>query len=342
MKIIEIDGSYGEGGGQILRTSLSLSCITGRSLSLSNIRRKRKRPGLMAQHLTCIQAVKEICNAEVQGDTQGSTELFFSPHRIDCGNFTFNIGTAGSTSLVFQTLLPVLLCARGPSHLTIRGGTHVPFSPPYNYIHEVFLPVLSKIGVDVRGSILKYGFYPEGGGEVSFAVNPVREIHPLQFTERGPLVSLHGVSAVADLPMNIAVRQSASMKERLRPLHADILVESVPSPGRGTFTLLKGIYKNTIAGFSSLGRRGKPAEKVGAETAEDFNTYHGTSSSLDPHLADQIVLYLALARGKSTFTTSCITKHLITNLWVIREFLDIEYTMEGERGSEGRISIMPE
>ena len=339
MKTIELDGSYGEGGGQILRTALSLSCVTGHALKLFNIRTGRKKPGLMPQHITCVNAASEISNAEIKGAEAGSTELIFVPGKTVSGNYIFDIKTAGSCTLVFQALLPPLMFGEKPSIITLKGGTHVPFSPTYHYLIEVLLPMLRKIGVPVDSTIYKYGFYPKGGGEVSFTVHPVSQVKGLNLSERGGLTALHGYSAVSRLPMQIARRQKSAMDRKVKSFPADIHIMDVVSPGHGTFTFLAAQYENTVAGFSSIGKRGKPAEEVGAETAGAFLDFHRKSAAFDPHLADQIVLYLGLSREDSSFTTSCITEHLLTNLWVIKKFMDIHYEVEGQLNSEGRIKI---
>jgi RNA 3'-terminal phosphate cyclase (ATP) len=339
MNTVEIDGSSGEGGGQILRTSLSLSCITGRPLRILNIRKGRKKPGLMSQHITCVNAISEICNAEVSGNEMGSTELLFIPKKIKHGNYAFDIKTAGSSSLVLQTLLPPLILTDGPSQIIIKGGSHVPFSPTYHYIAEVFIPMLNRIGIKVDCSINRYGFYPKGGGEVKFRIFPAERLKGLNLVSRGNLVSIRGYSGVSHLPMNIAQRQRDSLLRRIHPLSAEIEVLNVSSHGEGSFVFLKIEYENTIAGFSSLGKKGKPAEHVGEEAAKEFMNFHNTSACLDPHLCDQIVIYLSLSREDSTLTTSCITQHLITNLWVIERFLKINYQVEGNINSKGRIYL---
>ncbi len=338
-KIIEIDGSLGEGGGQILRTALSLSCITGLSLKLFNIRKARKRPGLMPQHITCVNAAASISHARVSGNEKGSSELTFVPDRIMPGEYTFDIQTAGSCSLVLQTLLPPLILSGKPSNITIKGGTHVPFSPTYDYISDVFMPMLGRLGIKVEASIVRHGFYPKGGGEVSFRIHPVKTIKGMHLTSRGVLLSIHGHSGVSNLPLTIAERQKMSAIQNLPLSDVDLRVIEVPSYGQGTFVFLKGGYENALTGFSSLGERGKPAEAVGREAAEQFIAFHNSSACLDPHLADQIVLYLSLAREDSSFTTSRITQHLITNLRVIEKFLNIRYEIQGELNAEGRVGL---
>lgn len=338
-KTIEIDGSLGEGGGQILRTALSLSCITGYSLKLFNIRKARKRPGLMPQHITCVNAAAGISRAEVAGNEKGSSELTFVPDRIMPGDYTFDIQTAGSCSLVFQTLLPPLILSGKPSKVTIKGGTHVPLSPTYDYISDVFLPMLDRLGIKTGSSIERYGFYPKGGGVVCFSIHPVTTIRGMDLTSRGALLSVHGLSCVSNLPLSIADRQKMSLMQNLLMPDVDMQVMEVHSHGQGTFVFLKGEYENAFTGFSSLGERGKPAEAVGREAAEQFKAFNDSSACLDPHIADQIVLYLGLAKEDSTFTTSRITQHLITNLRVIEKFLDIRYEIKGELNAKGEVRL---
>lgn len=338
---VEIDGSLGEGGGQILRTALSLSCITGRPLRLFNIRKGRKRPGLMPQHITCVNAAAGISHARVSGNERGSAELTFVPDRINPGDYTFDIQTAGSCSLVFQTLLPPLILSGKQSDISIKGGTHVPFSPTYDYISDVFLPMLGSLGIKADASIGRHGFYPKGGGEVRFRVYPAKTIRGINLSTRGELLSVHGLSGVANLPLSIADRQQMSVIQNLPLSDVDLRVIDVPSYGKGTFVFLECAYENALAGFSSLGERGKPAEAVGKEAAEQFKSFHNSSACLDPHLADQIVLYLSLAQEDSSFTTSRITQHLITNLLVIEKFLNIRYEIQGDLNEEGRVRLMP-
>lgn len=341
MKTIEIDGSFGEGGGQILRTALSLSCITGRRLRLFNIRKGRKNPGLMPQHLTSVLAASLISGANMSGAEKGSTELTFSPGRTTAGNYFFDIKTAGACSLVFQTLLPPLVLADGMSTVTIRGGTHVPFSPSYHYLSEVFMPMVHQIGIRVESEIRRYGFYPHGGGEVSFIIYPVQRIRGLSALSRGGLLSVTGYSGVANLPVHIAERQKKSVETGISPFSADITIMDVPSAGRGTFVFLNAQYDHTAAGFTSLGKRGRPAEDVGGEAAQEYLEFHESAACLDEHLPDQIVIYLGLSQEESSFTTSRISQHLITNLWAMKKFLNIRYTLEGKTGSAGRVRIIP-
>ncbi len=342
--MIEIDGSYGEGGGQILRTALSLSCLTGRPFRIVDIRKGRKKPGLMPQHLVSVRAARMVSNASVSGDEKGSTELTFSPAGLRCGDFALDIGTAGSVPLVMQTIVLPLLFAGGRSRVELQGGTHVPFSPSYHYLAEVFSPMLSRLGAFVQFGIGSYGFYPRGGGSVTAEIRAAGGLKPLELEERGKLLRIRGYSAVGNLPLSIAERQRATALELIRDrLHGRVPVEvkllSVPTQGRGTFIFLLAEYENVRAGFTSLGALGKRAEQVGEEAAREFIAHHGTSAALDPHLADQVVSHLALAEGVSSFTTSAITAHLLTNLWAAAQFRPFRYSVEGNPGEAGRVRI---
>jgi len=341
--MIEIDGSFGEGGGQILRTALSLSALLGVPFRIFNVRGNRPRAGLRAQHLAAVRAVKAVSGASVEGDALDSKDLRFWPSHLKGGTWRFDLGTAGATPLVLQTLLPPLIFARGPSHLLLTGGTHVPISPPFHFFQHIFLPLLSSLDIRASGTIRTYGFYPRGGGEVEAHLWPHDKgpLIPPSFPEEKTVRAIRGVSAVANLPLSIAERQRDSALTVLEKVPLDTVIEtrSVPSPGRGTFLFLETEAAVCSAGFSSIGVRGKRAEEVGSEAAEALSAYLGTKGCLDPHLSDQIVIYLALARGRSAFTTTRITPHLVTNLWVIDRFLDLSYTVEGQVGSPGRVSL---
>jgi RNA 3'-terminal phosphate cyclase (ATP) len=342
---LQIDGDYGEGGGQILRTTLSLACILKKPVEITNIRRGRKVPGLQPQHLTSVSACRKISDAKVEGDHLQSTSLRFSPQNITGGDFAFDVSekkrSAGSTSLVLQTLFLPLCHAQTQSKIQVLGGTHVPWSPPFDYLKEIFAPTVKKIGCSIELEINKWGWYPKGGGEVLCTVQPTAKFNPIELTDRGKLLHLSGISVVSNLPVSIAERQ---INHAIRLLQekghsADIALFQAPSIGQGTFFFLKAEFENTVAGFSSLGEIGKRAEKVSEEACEDFLRFIQTKGAFDPHLADQLIPYLALAEGQSTFTVSQITNHLLTNIWVVKQFVNREILVEGEDGEEGRVTI---
>jgi len=299
----------------------------------------------MPQHLTCVKAAQRITGAGVKGDYQGSTELSFYPVELRAGSFSFDIGTAGSTSLLLQTLIPAVIFSGKKTTLTLTGGTHVPFSPSFHYLTDVFVRFLEQIGIRVRLSIASYGFYPRGGGRIEAEIFPTEKIIPLQVLERGPLLRFSGCSGVGNLPLNIAERQrsallkkfSTGVKELKDAPYIELL--EVPTPGKGTFIYLAATFGQSFAGFTGLGAIGKKAESVGEEAAEEFNTYYRTGAALDSHMADQIILYLSLCSRESSFTTSAITSHLLTNLWAIGLFHEIHYSLEGKTGEKGMIRI---
>lgn len=343
---IKIDGSYGEGGGQILRTSLSLSCVTKKPIEIYNIRKGRKKPGLQPQHLTCVKAAQAISDAEVQGAELQSQNLVFIPQKIKAGDYLFDVGeikgSAGSASLVLQALLLPLFYADEPSTVTIVGGTHVPWSPPFHYLKDVFGAVISKMGFNIEFDIERWGWYPIGGGRIRAVINPAKAFHGLNIVERGRLKSITGVSAVSNLPLSIAERQRDKGISLLnkKGVEADIDIINAPSHGKGTFFFLLAEFENAIAGFSSLGAIGKKAEEVAGEACKEFFDFMETKGAIDPHLADQLILYTAMAKRESSFFTSKITQHLLTNIWAIKQFLPVEIRVEEiDRG--GRVMVLP-
>ena len=345
--MIEIDGGHGEGGGQILRTALSLSCLFRKPFRMFDVRRGRPRPGLMPQHLAAVGAAGRISGAKVSGDTLGYTGLVFSPGEPRCGEIILDIGTAGSTVLVLQTIVPALLFASGESDVVLSGGTHVPFSPSYHYAAGVFAPALRRLGLDVRLSIDSYGFYPRGGGTIRARLVPAREIAPLRAVEPGTLLAVTGESGAGNLPLAIAERQKEAALAKIGPaiggagVRAEVRAVSVPTPGQGTFIFLMAESEGAAAGFCALGARGKRAEAVGAEAAGALLEHVATGAALDPRLADQVVPYLAMSGGESEFTTSRVTRHLLTNLWAVGLFRPFRYDVEGELGKPGRVRIRP-
>ncbi len=339
--MIEIDGSYGEAGGQILRTALALSCLFEKPFRIFNIRKGRSKQGLMPQHLACVRALALISGASVRGDAVASTEFIFVPGKTRPGTYEFDIGTAGSTSLLLQAVLPALIFARRKSSITLKGGTHVPFSPPFHFISQVFIPTLRGLGINLEVSAESFGFYPKGGGRIRVEVFPSGPVRPLNLSLRGDIKKIDGISGVVNLPLSIAERQRSAVLEALslQRIHAEITLLSGESFGQGTFVFLRTEAADCMAGFSALGERGKRAEAVGKEAAEQLINYYYSGACLDHHLADQIVLYLALAGAPSSFTASCITDHIITNLWAIEKFTGLKHRVEGEKGKAGRITV---
>lgn len=340
-EFIEIDGSFGEGGGQVLRSSLSLSCITGKSVRIFNIRKGRAKPGLRPQHLAAARALARISGADVRGAELGSHEIAFAPGPVKAGEYLFEIGTAGSVALLLQALLPPLLFAAGPSRLVLTGGTHVPFGPPFDYLGDVFFPRLARIGVQVSCDIECYGFYPRGGGKITAGIAPVREIHGVDLREKGGVLSVTGRSCVANLPLSIAERQRDAAVELLARHSPAIETAAVPAIGRGTFLFIKVETEGGPAGFSAVGAIGKRAEEVGREAAREALAYIEAAAALDPRFADQILLYLALSKDPSSFTTSRVTNHLATHLPLVRRLLGCQFEIEGNVGEPGTVRMDP-
>ncbi len=339
--VITIDGSYGEGGGQIVRSALALSAIVGRAVKVTKIRAGRRKPGLQPQHLASVRALARIAGADVRGAELGSTSLYFAPGPISGGSYRFEVATAGAASLVFQTVIAPLALARTPSFLTFTGGTHVPWSPSAPYISEILLPTVARMGVLATWRVHRAGFYPKGGGEVEAVVQPLATLDPLHLSDRGPLVGLRGVSAVAKLPARIAERQADQARRRLAEAGYDLSVEIAAldaiSPGDSLF--LWAEFGRSRAGFGALGERGKPAERVADEAAEALAGFLAQDAATDPHLADQLVLFMGLANGRSVLTTARVSHHLLTNLWTIQQFLPVHISLEGQLGEPGRLSI---
>lgn len=314
--MIKIDGSFGEGGGQILRTAIALSCITGQKVEIFNIRANRPNPGLAPQHLKGIEAAKLISQAEVEGLKLGSTRVVFRPNEVKGGEYRIDIGTAGSITLILQTILPPLIIAEKPSRLEIIGGTDVAWAPTIDYFQNVTLRALRELGCSVGVKLLARGYYPKGGGRVVVEVEPAK-LHGKEFTEvREKIV---GISHCQNLPEHVAVRQKDSAIGFLRKngLNADIKIEVLSGLSTGSGITLWSGFK----GSSDLGEKGKRAEDVGFKAAKSFFEEYSTKGSTDSHLADQIMVFGAIAVGKTRYTTTKITEHQKSNSYVIRAFL---------------------
>lgn len=344
-----IDGSHGEGGGQVLRTSLTLAVLTGRAVKLTNIRAGRKKPGLAPQHLTNVVALAEICGARLDGAHLGSTEIVFEPKsRLVAGRYIFDVsevagrGSAGSVILILQTLLLPLVFASANSRVILRGGTHVPWSPSFDDLTKVYLPVLQQMGLTVDCMLERFGFYPAGGGQIEATIyGGAKTLTPLTLTERGHLQRIHGRAVTSNLPSHIARRMQERAKSNLEPLgtEVDIVPQTVKGKGPGAGIFLCANYEHTTAGFAALGKRGKPAEQVAEEACQALLAHHETGAATDRHLADQLLLPMALAEGRSSFTTSCVTGHLLTNAHIIQRFIAAEIEIEGREGKPGTVAV---
>lgn len=344
--LIEIDGSYGEGGGQILRTALAFSAIYKRPLTVYRIRAKRKKPGLGHQHLMAVKALAQISGAKVDGSAIGSETLTFIPGEICPGDYKFEIGTAGSVTLLLQALLLPLCLSQKGSQLTLVGGTHVPWSPPFHYLSEVLFPVLRTMGIAIEARIEKWGWYPKGGGILEVETRPTPNLKPVTFLERGSLKRIRGLSATSHLPKQVGERQRDEALRRIgKEMKADTeitLLHDVPGNEPGSFLFLVAESEKAIAGFSSLGQRGKPAEEVAREAVGSLRDYLESDGCIDPHLADQLIPFVIMAKGHSSFTTNRMSEHLLTNLWVVQHFSDVKIAKSGEKGKRGRIEFFNE
>jgi len=359
--MIIIDGSQGEGGGQVLRTSLTLAIMTGQNMRIDNIRARRSTPGLRAQHLAAVDAAKTISKAQVEGARMGSIKLIFQPNGIHTGRYKFDIGTAGSTSLVLQTIFIPLSMADSASSVFITGGTHVRWSPCYHYLDFQWFPYMQAMGFDGKLYLDKAGYYPKGGGRISTTIRPARKINTMNLDQRGKLKRISGVSGVSNLPLSIADRQKKQAIRRLQKYSADIIIKRVeiPSQFKGTFLLIRGDFAahsdqadvhsdqsnhqniGSSGCFFSLGELGKPAERVADEAVDEFLGFLPTGGVIDKYLADQILIPLALASGPSVINTSQITQHLLTNAAVIQSFLPVRIDIQGEPDSPGVVSVDP-
>jgi RNA 3'-terminal phosphate cyclase (ATP) len=341
--MIHIDGSLGEGGGQVFRSALTLSMMTGLDFRIDKIRSNRKNPGLRPQHMKAVQAAAEICGASFEGGQIGSQKITFSPGNVKAGKYRFDIGTAGSTALVLQTLLLPLSKADVPSTVTISGGTHVPWSPCFHYLDLNYLPFLWKLGLDIHVRMEKAGFYPRGGGQIRATIGPSEQLTPVRFAERGRLLEIRGISAVANLSRNIATRQRRQVIGRLGrrfPLN-DIRIFEMQAPSPGSLILLLAEFEHTHVCYFALGQKGKSADKVADEAIAKFEAFMATNGVIDEYLADQILLPLAFAKGTSVFYTSKVTNHLITNAKIIEVFLPIRIKIEGGLGEPGVVTLIP-
>jgi len=343
MKILNIDGSMGEGGGQVLRTCLSLSALTGRSFYLFNIRSGRSTPGLRPQHLTAVKAAAAVCSADLKGASLNSTDLEFRPGSSPRGGrYRFDVsesaqgGSAGATTLILQTLLWPLSFADTTTHLTLLGGTHVPFSPSFHYLNHVALPLFASLGSDFEMELEAWGWYPMGGGILTASVKPIRELRGSAIVHSSSR-AVHGLAAVTNLPSHIPQRmaqrahnllQDADLTPDIRPLRA-----SGRGPGAGITIWRYG------AGATSLGRKGMPAEKVAEAAVTELLEFLRQPAAVDKHLADQLLLPMALAHGQSSFFTNSLTAHTFTNAQLLRQWLEVDIEIIGELDKSGSVSI---
>ena len=330
--MLTIDGSQGEGGGQILRTALALSLVSGAPFTIEKIRGGREKPGLLRQHLTAVNAAVAVGEAEAEGATLGSQTLVFRPRAVKPGDYRFAIGTAGSTGLVIQTVLPALLIASGPSTLTLEGGTHNPAAPPFDFLERAFLPLVASMGPRVSAVLNCPGFYPAGGGRCTVSILPAARLEPLTLLERGAIKRRQARALVARLPRQIADRELAVVRTRLGwsedELETVIVDGSAHGPGNVLLLEIESEHLTEI--FCGFGEVGTRAESVAEHAAKEARRYLAAGVPVGVHLADQLLVPLALAGGGS-FRTIGLSSHSRTNLDVIRLFLPTRITAKGDR-----------
>ncbi len=320
--MLKIDGSNGEGGGQILRSALGLSLVTGKAFEIERIRHGRPQAGLKRQHLAAVHAACEVGAAEVEGAEVGSSRCVFVPRGVRPGAYAFSIGSAGSTTLVLQTVLPALITADGPSQIRVAGGTHNPAAPPFDFFARTYLPCLNRMGPQVAATLLRYGFVPAGGGEVQVSVTPTAQLRGFELLDRGPLLRAAARALVSQLPVTIAHRELQTVADALGWHGEQLRAEHVASPGPGNVLLLELEFAAVTEIVTAFGRRGTPAEQVAKQAVREARHYLEGTAPVGTHLADQLVLLLALA-GEGRFRTLKPSLHLQTNVDVIHMFLDV-------------------
>jgi RNA 3'-terminal phosphate cyclase (ATP) len=350
MMALHIDGAQGEGGGQVVRSSLALSLVTGRPVTIENIRARRDKPGLRRQHLVAVEATATVCGGEVQGAQVGSPWLHFHPKPVRAGTYRFAIGTAGSATLVLQTVLPALLVADGPSTLVLEGGTHNPWAPPFDFLQRAFLPLVSRMGPRVAATLERHGFYPAGGGQFTVAIEPCAALAGFDLLERGSPRSTSACAILANLPAHIAEREVKTMLHAMNWEPGCGRIETVEAlgPGNVAYIELESQYVTEI--FTAFGRLGVTAEQVADEAARQARDYWQSRAAVGPQLADQLILPLGISawqpptadrqRGGS-FRTLPLTQHTITHIEILRQFLGITIGVEEESDGTCRVSVHP-
>ena len=318
--MLTIDGSYHEGGGQILRTALTLSLATRTPFRIEKIRAGRKRPGLLRQHLTAVLAAARVSGADVRGAEINSSELTFAPQEVIPGDYQFPIGTAGSTMLVLQTVLPVLMLAEGPSALTLDGGTYNPAAPPYDYVERVYLPLLRRMGVRVRSELISAGFFPAGGGIVKISIDPPAALRPLDLRQRGRIIRCSARAIVSNLPVSIADRELRVVEQKLGWERGGLITEPMASRGPGNILFLEVESEQLTEIFTGFGERKVRAEVVAERAINEAKRYLASEVAVGEHLADQLLLPMALMMG-GVFTTLTLSPHSLTNIDTIGKFL---------------------
>lgn len=341
--MIELDGSTGEGGGQILRTSLALSMCTGQPFSVERIRAKRAKPGLMRQHLTCVQAAAEVCGARVEGAELGSQSLVFEPGPVRGGEYSFNVGTAGSCTLVLQTVLPPLMLVDAPSRIVLAGGTHNPMAPPFHFLDRSFAPLLRRLGVGIDLELRRHGFYPAGGGEMTATIHPAGRLRVFDLTQRGAPREAYGESLAAAVPRAVAQRELDALGRALGWASHQLRTPAMrQNEGPGNVLMATLAFAQVSEVITVFGERGVSAEQVADELAREVRAFESGAGALGQHLADQWMLPLALAvwkaGGAAQFTCDELTDHATTNMGVIEKFLPVKFDAQ-RRDAAWRVTV---
>jgi RNA 3'-phosphate cyclase len=339
--MLDIDGAHGEGGGQLLRTAVTLAAVTGRPVRIHDIRAHRRKPGLAAQHLTAVRAVGELCNARVEGLALGARELSFVPGALRGGEFRFDVGTAGSVTLVLQALVPVMLASDAACRVVVTGGTDVRAAPPLDYFRAVLLGLLERMGARLRVAARRRGYFPGGGGEVELAVEPGARLSPFAAESPGRLRALRGAAHVGNLPAHIAVRmRDAALAALQHAAQFDLAVLGEDgAQGHGGAVVAWAETEASVLGAGEVAERGVPAETLGARVGAGLRSDLEAGASLDTHAADQLLVHLALAGGRSVFTTRTLSSHARTAMWLIEQFLPARFATAAQGTDLKRVEV---
>ena len=330
---ILVDGSRGEGGGQIVRSSVALAMLTGKAVTIENIRARRKKAGLKRQHLTAVQSAAAICGADLSGAVVGSGTLHFRPGRTKPGQYRFSVGTAGSTTLVLQTVLPPLLIADASSELILEGGTHNPGAPIFEFLQNAYLPLVNRMGPRVDAVLERHGFYPAGGGRMVVSIEPQPVLQGFDLRKRGQIMQTKVEAVVANLPQHIADREVGQIIRELgwSPDNGTSTRVDAHGPGNAVWAEVRSEHVTEV--FASFGRLGVRAEEVGDEVVAEVRSYLSTAAPVGPHLADQLLLPLGISAwqsagkeiaGGGSFSTLPLTGHAVTHIDILRQFLNVQ------------------
>jgi RNA 3'-terminal phosphate cyclase (ATP) len=337
-QLITIDGSQGEGGGQVLRSAVGLAVVTGKAVRIEKIRAGRSKPGLMRQHLTAMKAATQICNGVLTGAALGSTELTFEPQQVVPGKYQFSIGTAGSATLVLQTILPALLTASGPSEIILEGGTHNQWAPPFDFLQRAYLPVVNRMGAHVEATLERHGFFPAGGGRFVVKITPAKSLTGFDLLERGATVSKSAKILISNLPLNIAEREAKKIVQKLSFQQQDVTIEPVESSGPGNIVMAEIQFENVTELATAFGRVGASAEHVADEAVKQIRRYLTHSAPVGEYLADQILLPLGLSAAQpasagtqrgGSFRTLPLSRHSLTHIDILQTMLPVSIVTQG-------------